>query len=87
MKNICQSCGMPLKKDPEQGGTNADGSKSGEYCSYCYKNGKFEGTENFTVTEMQKYCCEKMHNEHGFSRPIAWLFTRNMKRLGRWKGK
>jgi hypothetical protein len=23
MKNICQSCGMPLNKDPQGGGTNA----------------------------------------------------------------
>ena len=27
----CQSCGMPLKKDPEGGGTQADGSKSRPY--------------------------------------------------------
>ena len=30
MKNYknCQSCGMPMSKDPEKGGTNADLSKS-----------------------------------------------------------
>ncbi len=77
---------MPLKKDPEGGGTNADGSKSAEYCSYCFKNGKFEGTEHFTVKDMQTYCYGKMRG-HGFSRPIAWLFTRNMKRLKRWMEK
>ena len=31
---------MPIQKD-EQHGTNEDGSKSNEYCVYCYKNGKF----------------------------------------------
>ena len=44
MKNetkICQSCGMPLDKDPNYGGTNADQSRSGKYCSFCYKDGKF----------------------------------------------
>ncbi|HPD95696.1 MAG: zinc ribbon domain-containing protein [Bacteroidales bacterium] len=44
MKNqvkLCQSCGMPLDKDPNNGGTNADKSKSNMYCSYCYKDGKF----------------------------------------------
>lgn len=44
MKNqvkLCQSCGMPLDKDPNNGGTNADKSKSNIYCSYCYKDGKF----------------------------------------------
>jgi hypothetical protein len=38
---ICQSCGMPLEKDPNQGGTNADHSKSNTYCSFCYQDGKF----------------------------------------------
>ncbi|MDO5577040.1 MAG: zinc ribbon domain-containing protein [Fibrobacter sp.] len=38
---ICQSCGMPLDKDPNGGGTNSDQSRSAKYCSYCYKDGKF----------------------------------------------
>ncbi len=37
---ICQSCGMPLQRD-EDFGTNADGSRSGEYCQYCYKDGAY----------------------------------------------
>ena len=37
-KGKCQSCGMPLKSDPGGGGTNADGTHSDEYCSYCYVN-------------------------------------------------
>jgi len=32
---------MPLKKDPQGGATNKDGSKSTMYCSYCYENGEF----------------------------------------------
>ncbi|MFC1629746.1 zinc ribbon domain-containing protein [Patescibacteria group bacterium] len=38
--SICQSCGMPLKKN-EDFGTNADGGKSQEYCFHCFKDGKF----------------------------------------------
>ena len=38
---ICQSCGMPLEKDPNKGGTNGDGSLSKMYCSFCFKDGKF----------------------------------------------
>lgn len=38
---ICQSCGMPMDKDPNKGGTNADQSKSDTYCSFCFKDGKF----------------------------------------------
>jgi len=41
MQTICQSCGMPLDKDPQKGGTNADKSKSDKYCSYCYQDGRF----------------------------------------------
>jgi Putative zinc ribbon domain len=38
----CQSGGMPLKKSPGGGGTNADGTISAMYCSYCYENGQFK---------------------------------------------
>lgn len=31
---------MPLSKE-EDFGTNADGSKSDEYCFHCFQNGKF----------------------------------------------
>ena len=37
---FCQSCAMPMSK-PEDFGTNADGSKNEEYCSYCFKDGSF----------------------------------------------
>ena len=82
---ICQSCGMPLKQDPQGGGTNADGSKSSKYCSYCYQNGKFVGGE-MTVKEFQEFCCKKMI-ESGSPKFLAWLFTRGMARLERWKKK
>lgn len=48
--NICQSCGMPLDNDPQKGGTNADGSKSEKYCSFCYERGKFKD-EGITLRE------------------------------------
>jgi hypothetical protein len=38
---ICQSCGMPLDKDPNKGGTNSDKTKSEKFCGFCYQNGKF----------------------------------------------
>lgn len=37
---ICQSCGMPMQKDDDFG-TNADGTKNGEFCHFCYKDGYF----------------------------------------------
>ena len=39
-RKFCQCCGMPLDK-PEDAGTEADGTLSGEYCRYCYQNGAF----------------------------------------------
>ena len=47
---ICQSCGMPLDKDLNKGGTNSDGSKSDKYCSFCFQNGKFID-EGITLSE------------------------------------
>ncbi len=67
---MCQSCGMPMSKDPQGGGTNADGSKNIKYCSYCYQNGAF--TYNGTVTEFQEFCRKKMI-ESGHNKFIAWL--------------
>lgn len=40
----CQSCSMPLDAE-ELKGTEKDGSKSNEYCIYCYKNGAFTDPE------------------------------------------
>ena len=37
---FCQSCGMPITKD-EDFATEADASKSLDYCRYCYENGAF----------------------------------------------
>lgn len=37
---MCQSCGMPMKIDTDFG-TNADGGKNEEYCTYCYQKGTY----------------------------------------------
>ena len=79
---MCQSCGMPLSKDPVGGGTNADGTKSAMYCSYCYQKGSF--TRNCTVQEMQGFCKGKL-KEMGFPGFMAWFMTSNLPRLERWK--
>jgi hypothetical protein len=41
---------MPLQKG-EDFGTEADGSKSGKYCHFCYQNGRFTNPE-MTMEEM-----------------------------------
>lgn len=82
MNKFCQSCGMPIKKDPQGGGTNSDGTKSTEYCSFCYQDGNFLD-ECKAAKEMQEFCIEKM-NEEGTPRFVAWIFTRGIPKLNRW---
>lgn len=79
----CQSCGMPLKKSPNGGGTNTDGSKSTVYCSYCYENGVFT-KPSISAVEMQEFCYGKM-KEMGFPGFLAKLFTKGIPKLERWK--
>jgi len=79
----CQSCGMPLKKDTNGGGTENDGSKSEKYCSYCYENGKFINPD-ITVEEMKTLVKGKL-KEMRFPGFIAGLFTKGIPKLERWK--
>ena len=78
----CQSCGMPLKKSPG-GGTNADGSISARYCSYCYENGQFKQPD-WTVAQIQDFVKAKM-KELGFPGFLAGFFTKGIPKLERWK--
>ena len=45
----CQSCGMRMKKGLF--GTEADGSRTAEWCKLCYENGAFTNP-NITLDEM-----------------------------------
>jgi hypothetical protein len=78
----CQSCGMPLSKDAQGGGTEADGTKSSEYCSHCYSAGKFTDPA-ITVHQMVEKVQGKMKEMHipGF---LARKFTRDIPNLKRW---
>lgn len=51
-QQFCQSCGMPL--DTTNRGTNADGTPSNDYCTYCYQAGEF--TQDFTMSQMIEFC-------------------------------
>lgn len=83
--DFCQSCGFPLKKDSKGGGSEADGSISSKYCSMCYQDGHFlSPVEVDTAYKMQKYCIKEMKND-GMNGAIAWLFTRGIPKLERWK--
>ena len=80
---FCQSCGMPMEKDPGHGGTEADGSKSSKYCSLCYDNGAFR--DDFTTSkEMVTFVKGKL-KEMGFGGIKRWFYTSHIPRLERWK--
>lgn len=80
---FCQSCSMPLKKDEKGGGTNADGSKSSKYCSYCYQDGKYRRPE-FTAKQMQNLVKGKM-KEMGIPGFLTLFFTIGIPKLERWR--
>jgi hypothetical protein len=79
----CQSCGMPLKRDEEGGGTNADGTRSTMFCSKCYQGGSFTKPD-ITMVEMKALVKSKL-KEFGFPGFLAGVFTRNIPKLERWK--
>ena len=79
----CQSCGMPLSRDPLGGGTNADGSKSSEYCSKCYNDGAFTQPD-ITATEMTALVEGKLRSMH-FPGFLAKKFAKDVPTLRRWK--
>lgn len=86
-KGFCQSCGFPLKKDTKGGGTEKDGSISTVYCSMCYVNGEFLAPpEVDTPKKMQDFCIQQM-KKSGMNGFVAWLATRAIPKLERWKGK
>ena len=55
LADFCQSCGMPMMEDAQRG-TNADGTKSAEYCCYCYKDGVF--VADCTMEQMIDFCLD-----------------------------
>ena len=60
MEAFCQSCAMPLTE--EVLGTEKDGSKNQDYCTYCYKDGAF--TSECTMDQMIEICADIMMQEN-----------------------
>jgi hypothetical protein len=80
----CQSCGMPLSKDEQGGGTEADGTRSLLYCSHCYDLGKFR-LPDLTVDQMIERVKGKMKEMH-VPGLLSFFFTRGIPKLKRWSG-
>lgn len=83
---FCQSCGMPLQKE-EDCGTNADGSKNGDYCRYCFHNGQFTQPD-ITLDEMINLVGENMVTMKIMPETQARaLANTNIPQLKRWRNK
>lgn len=83
MAKQCQSCGMPMHKDPKGGGSEKDGSLSRTYCSLCYADGAFVHQTN-DVSEFQAHCVQALMKK-GTPKLMAWAFTRGIPKLERWR--
>ena len=81
---VCQSCGMPLGRDPLGGGTNVDGSRSEEYCSHCFRDGRFTEPD-LTAAEMASKVEGKLREMH-FPGFLARRFAKGVPSLRRWQG-
>lgn len=81
--NNCQSCGMPIKRDEQGGGTEADGTRTTRFCSHCYADGKFKQPD-MTVAQMQELVRGKMI-EMGFPKFLCGFFTKGIPKLERWQ--
>lgn len=81
--HYCQSCGMPMEESLY--GTEKDGTKSPDYCSYCYQNGAFTG--EMTMEQMIDFCAAPMaEHQPGMTEEKAKEMMRQFfPSLKRWK--
>jgi len=85
---ICQSCGMPMAKQDEFG-TNSDGSKSNDYCCFCFQDGNFN--DGCTTAEQKSdHIARIVGKIKGTSenqlKDEAKKYLPLLKELKRWKG-
>lgn len=84
-ERYCQSCGMPMGPTDEHYGTEKDGTKSKDYCNYCYENGAF--TASCTMQEMIDFCVRPMlENVPGMTEAQAReIMGEHFPQLKRWR--
>ena len=81
---FCQSCAMPME-EPEMFGTYADGSKSEEYCAYCFQKGTFTEPD-ISMQAMIDKCVAIMNQRKIMPEDQARdLMVKTIPSLKRWK--
>ena len=80
---VCQSCGMPLDKDPNGGGTERSiKKKSKKYCSMCYQGGRFTFHGN---VDQFKAMMKKRILKQGTGKIRTWIYLLQISQLERWR--
>lgn len=83
MQSYCQSCGMPLV-DEALLGSEKEGHKSQEYCTYCYEGGEFKQPQ-LTVKEMIEICVPHLKEDGMPENEARHMLTSFLPSLKRWR--
>jgi len=83
-KHFCQSCSMPIDT-PELRGTEKDGTKSSEYCKFCYADGQFTHPD-LTLDEMKEHMMKQMEYDK-LPADIMEMAVNRLPFLKRWSAK
>jgi len=83
MQSYCQSCGMPLV-DGALLGTEKEGNKSQDYCTYCYELGAFK-QPNLTVEEMIEICVPHLKEDGMAEEEARQMLASFLPSLKRWR--
>ncbi|SDN26829.1 Helix-turn-helix [Actinomyces ruminicola] len=79
----CQSCGMPIPREGQHG-SEANGTRSEDYCSMCYQDGAFVGPETLEdlIEHSAPYVSESAHITE--DEAVSYL-SAVLPQLRRWK--
>lgn len=85
MEQNCQSCGMPMAKESDFG-TNVYGGRNGDYCHFCFHDGKFTqpGLTMEQMIEKVAGLAAKMDMSESEARKLA---KSTIPKLKRWRTK
>ena len=84
MSYYCQCCSMPIP-DPDQHGTEADGTRSRDFCRFCYDHGDFTA-KGVTMDEFIEATAPMEAKALGISRDEAVsLMATLLPHLKRWR--
>ena len=82
---ICQSCGLPMKKESDFG-TKKDGAPQDEYCRYCYQGGNFTDPDATLEDKINKNIQMAMGKIGMPEKEARKLANDTLPKLKRWQG-